>query len=231
MCLYSLMKRYVAYYRVSTKHQGKSGLGLDAQKTSVEKYIDGKTLLGEFTDIESGTRKGNKKRDELMKAIALAKSENAVLVIAKLDRLSRNVSFITAIMESGVEFVACDIPHASKFTIHIFAALAEQEADMISMRVRESLSELKKKGTKLGKPENLNASARSKGCMTRQANAITNENNVKAGALVVSMKSAKFGNIYIAEELNRLGFSTRRGCKFNPSQVERLYHRYLAVSG
>lgn len=223
------MKKYVAYYRVSTKHQGKSGLGLEAQKSSVEKYIAGNLLLGEFTDVESGTRKGNKKRDELIKGIAMAKANNAILAIAKLDRLSRNVSFITALMEAGIEFVACDMPHASKFTIHIFAALAEQEADMISLRVRESLSELKKKGIKLGKPENLDERARKKGCMTRQSIAKHNENNVKAGALVLSMRAADHSFSYISKELNRLGFKTRRGYKFYPIQVVRLYHAYCST--
>lgn len=220
------MKKYVAYYRVSTKHQGKSGLGIEAQKSAVEKHVAGNLLLGEFTDVESGTRKGNKRRDELIKGIEMAKANHAILVIAKLDRLSRNVSFITALMEAGIEFVACDMPHASKFTIHIFAALAEQEADMISLRVRESLSELKKRGVKLGKPENLDDKARTKGIMARQNIARQNENNVKAGALVVSMKTTNHSFSYISDELNRLGFKTRRGNRFYPVQVVRLYHTY-----
>ena len=220
------MKKYVAYYRVSTKHQSKSGLGLEAQKSAVEKYTKDNRIISEFTDVESGTRKGNKKREELAKAIQVAKSNDATLVIAKLDRLSRNVSFITALMESGVEFVVCDMPTANKFTIHIFSALAEQEADMISLRVREALTELKRKGVKLGKPENLDDAARIKGCKTRSLNANTNENNVKAGALIVSMNNGGKEYSHIADELNRLGFKTRRGFKFYPEQVVRLYHRY-----
>lgn len=219
------MKKYVAYYRVSTKQQGRSGLGLEAQKSTIIKFISDGELIGEFTDIESGTRKGNNKRDEMLKAISLCKTENAILLIAKLDRLSRNVSFITTLMESGIEFIACDMPHANKFTIHVFAALAEQEADMISLRVKEALLELKKKGIKLGKPENLTDNARKKGCEIRMKSAINNENNSKAEAFIRSLRANGISIQKITDELNRLGFQTSRGFKFHPNQVMRLSKR------
>ncbi|MFT5821528.1 MAG: DNA invertase Pin-like site-specific DNA recombinase [Crocinitomix sp.] len=223
------MNTYVAYYRVSTKKQGKSGLGLNAQKTMVKNFIGKSVLIGEFTDVESGTRKGNK-RAELKNAIQKALSKNAILVIAKLDRLSRNVSFITDLMESGVEFVACDMPEANKFTIHIFAALAEQEADMISQRVKAALAELKKQGKVLGTPENLTSDARNKGVEIRQKNAIEDENNRKAGALIVSLRNGGKSFYRICKELNHLGFKTRRGGQFQQVQVQRLYSRYTNVN-
>ena len=143
---------YVAYYRVSTLQQGKSGLGLTAQQQLVKAFVKEDAVLGEFVEVESGKKAT---RPQLRAAVQLAKSQGAVLVIAKLDRLSRNVAFIASLMESGVEFVACDQPQANKFTLHIFAALAEQERDMISERTRRALKVLKAQGQVLGTPANL----------------------------------------------------------------------------
>jgi DNA invertase Pin-like site-specific DNA recombinase len=119
------MKKFIAYYRVSRKTQEVSGLGLSAQKTSVLKYVESQNgmILNEFTEIETGTNK--KVRIAIQDAIKLAKNEGAVLVIAKIDRLARNVSFVSSLMDAGVEFVACDMPSANHFTIHIFSALAD----------------------------------------------------------------------------------------------------------
>ena len=119
--------RFVSYYRVSTDKQGKSGLGLDAQRRAVQQYLNGGTwsLIGEFTEIESGKRN---ERPELAKALAACKRQKAKLVIAKLDRLSRNLAFIATLMDSGVEFIAVDNPHANKLTVHILAAVAQPNA-------------------------------------------------------------------------------------------------------
>ena len=119
-------RKFIAYYRVSTQRQGASGLGLEAQKASVIHFVNGHgELTGDFTEIETGKRSD---RPELLKAIAQAKRSGATLVIAKLDRLARNVAFISSLMDSGVDFVACDNPHANRLTIHILAAVAEDEA-------------------------------------------------------------------------------------------------------
>ena len=216
--------RYIAYYRVSTQKQGQSGLGLIAQQTAVRNYLKGIEPLHEFTDVESGTSKGNQ-RESLRQAINKAKSIDAILLIAKLDRLARNVRFITTLMESKVEFIAVDMPTANKFTIHIFAALAEQEAEMISQRTKLALQELKKKGIKLGKPENLNNDAIKKGLKQRRENALSNVNNRKATSLIVSMRNEGKTFYAIAEELNKVGFQTSRGCDFQVTQVMRLYDR------
>src|SRR5688500_8357428 len=115
-------KKFVAYYRCSTAEQGRSGLGLSAQKATVTKYVAGNgDLIGEYTEVETGTNK--RQRTEIQAAIQFAKKEKATLVIAKLDRLSRNVNFVSSLMESGIDFVACDMPTANPFTIHIFSAL------------------------------------------------------------------------------------------------------------
>lgn len=220
--------KYITYYRVSTQKQGLSGLGLEAQRSVVRNYLKGIEPLEEFTDIESGTSKGNH-REALQQAVKRCKDTNSILLIAKLDRLARNVRFITALLESGVEFVACDMPTANKFTIHIFAALAEQEAEMISQRTKAALQEVKKRGIKLGTPRNLTPSAIKEGLKKRQKNALSNENNRKAGALIVSMRNEGLAYPSIVKELNKNGFNTRRGCAFQISQAVRLYDRYSNI--
>jgi DNA invertase Pin-like site-specific DNA recombinase len=219
---------YIAYYRVSTQKQGQSGLGLNAQRTIVKNYLKEIEPLHELTDVESGTSRGNN-RESLLEAIKLSKIYNATLVIAKLDRLARNVKFITTLMESGIEFVACDMPTANKFTIHIFAALAEQEAEMISQRTKLALGELKKQGVKLGKPENLNNEAIAKGLLKRKENALNDENNRKATLLIKSMKNEGKSFYEITRELNKAGFKTRRGNNFYITQVINLYERHLQI--
>jgi DNA invertase Pin-like site-specific DNA recombinase len=142
---------FVAYYRVSTDKQGKSGLGLEAQRQSVESYLNGGNwrLVAEFTEVESGKR-GD--RAKLQAAIAACKKRRAKLVIAKLDRLARNVAFVATLMESGVEFVAADNPHATRLTIHILAAVDEDERRRISTRTKEALAAAKARGVRLGNP-------------------------------------------------------------------------------
>jgi DNA invertase Pin-like site-specific DNA recombinase len=146
--------RYVLYYRVSTKRQGKSGLGLEAQQKDAEKLIAdrGGVVLRRYTEIETGK---NPDRPELAKAIAHARLSKAVLVVAKLDRLARNLAFVAALMESvkadeGFHFVCCDCPSADRFTLHILAAVAEQEARTISERTSKGLAVAKARGKKLG---------------------------------------------------------------------------------
>lgn len=220
-------KKYIAYYRVSSKQQGISGLGLEAQKNLVYTFLKGEEPIEEFTDIESGTSKGNDRRG-LKEALERCKEHNATLIIAKLDRLSRNVSFISKLMESEVEFIATDMPQANKFTIHIFSALAEQEAQFISERTQVALQEAKKKGKKLGSPQNLTQEARRKGTLTRMKRALENENNRRATAMIVSMKKDNLSYRKIAESLNESGFITSTGKKFTSSQVFTLYERFIS---
>jgi DNA invertase Pin-like site-specific DNA recombinase len=143
-CNMNLAWLFVAYYQTSTKRQD---LGIDAQKTAVALYLNGGgwDLIGEFEEKESGTR--HEKRETLAQALALCKKRKATLVIAKLDRLARNVHFISGLMESKVNFIACDNPTANRLTVHILAAVAEHEARAISERTSSALQELKTKGT------------------------------------------------------------------------------------
>ena len=143
--------KFVAYFRVSTDRQGQSGLGLEAQRSAVTAYLNGGswTMIAEFTEIESGKHAD---RPQLTAALAACKKHKAKLVIAKLDRLSRNLAFIATLMDSGVEFVAADNPHANKLIVHILAAVAQHEREMISQRTRDALQAAKTRGRRLGNP-------------------------------------------------------------------------------
>lgn len=145
------MAAFVGYYRVSTQAQGQSGLGLEAQRAAVKAYIQsvGGELYAEFQEVESGSLRD---RPQLQRAMQLCRTKKAMLVIAKLDRLARNVHFISQLMESGVEFVAADMPSANKLTIHIIAAMAEYEKDVISQRTRAALEAARRRGVTLGNP-------------------------------------------------------------------------------
>jgi DNA invertase Pin-like site-specific DNA recombinase len=217
------MKYYIAYYRVSKKTQGLSGLGLAAQKSSVEKYVQSQDgiILKDFKEVETGTNR--RERIEIKKAIQLAKDKKAVLVIAKLDRLARNVSFVSSLMDAGIEFIAVDMPSANNFTIHIFSALAEQEAKLISTRTKQSLAELKKKGMKLGNPSNLTQEARSRGVETIKKNALNNDRNRQAQSIISNCKEKGMTYRQIANYLNELNFKTRHGKDFQSTTVHRLY--------
>ena len=141
--------KFIAYYRVSTAKQGASGLGLEAQRDAVRSYLNGGrwSMVDEVTEIESGKRND---RPALARALGLCRVHKATLVIAKLDRLARNVHFISGLMESKVDFVAVDFPEANRLTIHILAAVAEHEAVMISTRTKAALAAAKARGTRLG---------------------------------------------------------------------------------
>ena len=143
------MRHYVSYLRVSTPRQGQSGLGIEAQRAAVSAFLvqQGGTLLQEFVEVESGSKRA---RPTLVQSIALSRKFGATLVIAKLDRLARNVAFVSSLMESGVEFVAVDAPYANRLMIHILAAFAEHERLLISQRTKAALAAAKARGVRLG---------------------------------------------------------------------------------
>ena len=219
------MQNFVAYYRVSTKKQGQSGLGLDAQRSSVLGFVqDASLIIGEFCDIESGKLD---RRPELLKAIDFAKQHQARLVIAKLDRLSRNMTFVSSLLDSKVSFVCADIPDANEFTIHIFAALAQQERKMISERTKKALDE---KLYRIGQWRKSGHSFKdpivsAKAAQSNRDRAKDNGNNRKASALIQALLASHLSYIEIARQLNRAGFKTARGCAFRANQVVRLSKR------
>lgn len=218
------MRKYIAYYRVSTQKQGVSGLGLDAQRSEVARFVErGGVLVTEYQDIESGK---NNNRPNLIRAIEDCKKQDATLLIAKLDRLSRNASFILTLRDSKIDFVCCDMPDANSITIGIMAILAQEERERTSMRTKVALAELKKRGKKLGTPENLTEQARINSLKVRQENAYNDENSRKAGALIVSMREQGKSFYQITKDLNNLGFKTRTGKTFQQNQVQILFARY-----
>ena len=223
--------RFIAYYRVSTSKQGQSGLGLEAQRKSVEDYLNGGdwTLVGEYVEVESGK---NCNRVEFKSAVRACKAKSATLVVAKLDRLSRNVHFLTGLRESGIEFVAADMPNANQFTINIYAALAEEEARLISERTRAGLRAARARGITLGKPENLSEDAkrigRKLGLEVRKQKAKEFVNNIVD--VVMSLKNSRLSLQKIAIQLNSDGYSTRRGGRWHSNSVKRVLDRTAIVA-
>lgn len=206
---------YVAYYRVSTQQQGRSGLGLAAQEADVLRYTNGR-IHTSFTDIESGK---NDKRPELSKAIEYCKTHGYTLAVAKLDRLSRNVVFISQLMESQIKFVCCDMPEANEFTIHIFAALAQQERKMISKRTKDALQAAKQRGVKLGNPQ------ADKALMDKIRVMRKPKEKDKKVMFVINKLKPDHSLEQIAAELNAQGFKTARGCNYKSTTVFRLIDR------
>jgi DNA invertase Pin-like site-specific DNA recombinase len=203
--------RYIAYHRVSTARQGRSGLGLDAQREAIRSHLAATSgeLLAEFTEIESGRRSD---RIELSKALAACRVQRCTLIIAKLDRLSRNVSFVSTLMDSGVDFIACDNPAATRLTLHVLAAVAENEARMISERTRAALAAAKRRGTRLGGFRGRYATDADR---QRAAEAKTALANTRALDLASTIRGFQAEGVTsyraIAARLNALGIPTTGG--------------------
>ena len=198
---------------------GNMGLGLEAQKNSVLSFLNNRPLIAEFTDIETGK---NDYRPQLLKAIERAKQTNSTLLIAKLDRLSRNLTFVSTLMDTKVKFICCDMPDANELTIHIFGALAQWERKKISSRTKDALQALKARGKRLGTPANFTEEVRKMGTVKLKEIASANANNQKARKLVNLLSKNGKSLREIAVELNEAGFKTSRGNQFGPEQVRRL---------
>ncbi|MCZ8105626.1 MAG: recombinase family protein [Burkholderiales bacterium] len=219
--------KFVAYYRVSTREQGRSGLGLEAQREAVASFLNGGSwqLIAEYTEVESGKRNDRK---ELQRALAHCRVTGATLVIAKLDRLARNVAFVSKLMEEGVEFVAADFPKANSLTVHILAAVAQHEAKMISDRTKAALAATKARGTKLG---GYRAGAEERGkAVAAHGRAALAEKAQKAAAnyghLIDTIQAKGITSASgIARELNAMGIETPRGGKWQAVSVQRLMAR------
>jgi len=213
------MEQFIAYYRVSTQRQGQSGLGLEAQKSAVLSFLNNRTIIAEFTDIETGK---NDNRPQLLKAIELAKQTNSTLLIAKLDRLSRNLTFVSTLMDTKVKFICADMPDANELTIHIFGALAQWERKRISERTKGAMAQLKNRGVILGTPANFTDTVRKMGPAKMKEIANANSNNQKAKKVINLLSKNGKSLREIAIELNEAGFKTSRGNQFGPEQVRRL---------
>lgn len=205
---------FIAYYRVSTARQGESGLGLDAQRSSVLRYLQQAKgeLLAEYTEIESGKKND---RPELAAAIRAAKQQKATLVIAKLDRLARNVAFISNLMESAADFVAVDMPHANRLTVHIMAAIAEHEREMISARTKAALQQLRARGTQLGNPRWQAALEKARAARKKAPRP------AEIRSILIGYRSEGLTLQQAADRANSIGLKTPKGGKWHPNTVAR----------
>lgn len=215
-------RKAVAYLRVSTNKQSESGLGREAQQAAIDKHsaITNLQVVETYTETESGR---NNKRPQLQRALAACRRHKAVLVIAKFDRLSRNVHFLSGLMESGVEFIACDMPTANKLTIHVLAAVAEHEAEMISARTKAALEAARARGTQLG---GLRANSASIHALGVAASAQKRQQSARDNAEYLMPVITEMGDGVslreIARRLNEGGYTAPRGGEWTSVQVKRL---------
>ena len=228
------MQRFVAYERVSTKRQGASGLGLEAQRKAIDDLVAarGAAVIGRFTEVESGKLA---ERPELAKALHLAKVTGATLLIAKLDRLSRNAAFLLTLRDSGVRFVAADMPEANDLTVGIMALVAEQEREAISRRTREALAAARARGVRLGNRNGAAALRRAGkgGAPLREAIACNADQFAEdLRAVVEDIQVSGISSLRaMAGELNSRGILTRRGGRWHVSTVTNLLRRLDIATG
>lgn len=215
--------KFVSYLRVSTQKQGASGLGLEAQQVAVAAYVVGEAweLVAEFQEVETG--KGADalaKRPQLRAALEACRKHGATLIIAKLDRLARNVHFVSGLMESKVRFVACDLPEANTLTIHIMAAFAEHEAKRISQRTKDALAVARSRGVVLGKagPANLRSNIEE-----RQSLAKAHAERLRG--TFKSMQDRGMSQRGMVAELNSIGVPAPKGGLWMLAQVQRVLAR------
>jgi len=209
------MTKYVAYYRVSTKRQGQSGLGLEAQQALVSDFAKDNPIIAEFIEVESGR---NDTRPVMAEALAYAKQSDAILVVAKQDRLARKVLFIAQLIESGVPFVIADNPHADKFRLHIEACINEDEAEKISKRTKDALAAAKARGVKLGCP-NPRAGGLASGAARREK---TQRVAAKAMPIITALRDAGASLRAVASKLNEAGIPSAMGGAWHATSVRNL---------
>jgi DNA invertase Pin-like site-specific DNA recombinase len=215
--------RHIAYYRVSTPRQGRSGLGLDAQRQAVISHLKGEKPLYEFVEVESGRRTD---RPKLTEALAACRVHKAILVIAKLDRLARNVAFVATLMDSGIEFTATDFPQANRLTVHILSAVAEHECRLISERTRAALAAAKARGRSLGgfRGRAGTCTDLAKARAVRAANADQRAKDL--APVIQEIRSNCNGSFRaIAGEINQRGIRAARGGTWSAAQVRSLVFR------
>jgi DNA invertase Pin-like site-specific DNA recombinase len=217
---------YIAYLRQSTEKQQFSGLGIEAQREIIKNHIKEGVILHEFVETETGKKND---RPKLMEALEQCRKTKSTLVVAKLDRLSRNVAFTSKLLESDVEILFCDFPEANRLILHIISSIAEYEGNLISIRTRQSLQAKKSRGYQLGKSENLmnnHQQAIRNSNKTNMQKAIENANNKRSAALIQAMVNDNKTFAEITKSLNTQGFKTSRGCQFQIVQVQRIYAKY-----
>ncbi len=217
------MEKYVIYYRVSTKKQVESGLGLEAQRAYINHFVDSSKIMQEFTEVATAKYMDSDNRPELCKAIKYCKDHNCILVVAKIDRLSRKTEHALSIYEDlGGRLISCDIPNLDKFTLTLFMAIADRERELISIRTKQALAEKKKQGVKLGTPSNLTDEGRAKGAQRMKQKAATNVNTRKSRNYAKLLRNRGLTLQAIADQLNNEGHATARGKSYKRTSIKRL---------
>ncbi|MCM0207405.1 recombinase family protein [Bacteroides fragilis] len=218
------MKKYIAYYRVSTQKQS---LGLQAQQANVSNFIQSNMdniLISEYSEKESGKYNN---RVELNKALSECKQQGATLIIAKLDRLSRNISFVFELKQSGIEFLALDLPQFNTLTLAVFMGLAQQERELISTRTKAALKAKKEQGYKLGRPNaSFTKQQINNASIKRKAIADNNDNTKRAKLMIAALIKSTKNKSEIARQLNENGFRTAKDKLFNAKAIDRIIKRY-----
>ncbi|MEP4095789.1 recombinase family protein [Reichenbachiella sp.] len=214
--------QYISYLRVSTENQSRSGLGLDTQKSMIRSFINkDDIILKEYVETESGK---NNNRPMLNQAIADSKDYNATLLIAKLDRLSRNAAFIFKLRDSEVNFRAVDMPDANSLTVGIMAVLAQHERELISDRTRKAMQIKKQRGDRMGNPQNLSEYTIQRGFEVRKHNALNHPANKQAMEMIYALRQSNLTYQQIADKLNTMGMKTRNDKSFVAATVRRFYN-------
>lgn len=214
-------ERFIAYYRVSTDRQGRSGLGLEAQQEAVRQFLTGRPadLVAEYVEVESGSKND---RPKLQDALAACQREKATLLIAKLDRLARSVAFISALMEAKTNFLAVDMPHASRLVLHVMAAFAEHEREMIRERTRAALAAAKARGVRLG-ANGMVLAEKHKAEATAYAFEVQD-------AIIAATWAGAHTTRGIADHLNAAAIPSRQGGRWYPANVARVLRRLSSSS-
>lgn len=217
------MTTFIAYLRVSTQRQGQSGLGIDAQRAAINDYIGSAQVLGSYTEVESGKRCD---RPALQSALAQCRATGAILIVAKLDRLARDVAFIANLMNSGVEFVACDMPHANRLTLHILAAVAEDEARRISERTKGALAAARQRGVVLGGFRGTTFTDRDRAKGRQRLVAVANAKAQQVAPILAKLRAQGCTTYQsLADQLNCLSIPSAKGHHWSATQVRRVEHR------
>lgn len=221
-------KKYIAYYRVSTKKQGDSGLGLESQRAYIEHFVPSNDIVESFTDVMSGSVKD---RPELMQAIELCIKKGYYLIVAKVDRLSRKTEDALHYFNMlDTRLVACDVPNINKFTLTVYMAIADRERELVSIRTKAALKAKKARGEKLGTPRNFSDDGRRKGWEANRRRGSENKNNIKVMETISMYRNRGLTLQAVADKLKHDTPSGARYTRYHKTTVSRLHKRYLSIT-
>lgn len=218
------MKNYVSYIRLSKERKGENQYGFEVQRNIITNFIKDGVLIKEYDEFMSGTSK-RKSSSKIYEAIEHCKQNNATLIVAKFDRLSRDVSFLQYVLSSKIEFICCDFPGTNELVLNILCSIAQYEAKMIQSRIKLGLEQAKKQGKKLGAPHHLTLEGQQRGVANHSAQCRKNPLRKRAISLMESEVKNNTDWVTITQKLNENGFKTPRGLRFSEINARQLYAR------